>query len=165
MEHGEATAIARRMITEMGDPTGRYGEVELATGLQYSTLKVITHRLRNSGEISKQTHKAKTKSDMARQMLIERIGMPPEYDAIARATGLLVTSIRGIAAMMRKDGLLPAYNPDAYEYVGSSDKLGVVRFKSLSKAQEQGFHSCMVSKAVNGIIDSYAGYKWERVYK
>ena len=164
MEHGEATAIAKRMITEMGDPTGRYGELELATGLKYSTLKVITHRLRRSGEMPKQSHKAKTKSDIARQMLIERIGTPPEYDAIARATGLLVTSVRGIAAMMRKDGLLPPYNPDAYEYVGSSDKLGVVRFKSLSKAQEQGFHACMVSKAVNGIIDSYAGYKWERVY-
>lgn len=106
-----------------------------------------------------------TKTDIARQMLIDGIGEPIQYDDIARRTGMLVSSLRSLVSTMRKKGLLPAYEPESYEYVGISDALGVVKFRTLADAAEQGFPATMVSKAVNGIIDSYAGYKWERVAK
>ena len=42
MEHGQATAIARGMIAKMVDPTGRYKEIEIATGLDSVAVRVIT---------------------------------------------------------------------------------------------------------------------------
>ena len=40
MEHGQATAIARGMIAKMVDPTGRYKEIEIATGLDLSLIHI-----------------------------------------------------------------------------------------------------------------------------
>lgn len=165
MEHGQATAIARDMIAKMGDPTGRYREIEIATGLDSGAVRVIAYRMRSAGLIPTPRNKGCTKTDIARQMLLHGIGEPIQYGCIARRTGMLVSSLRSLVATMRKKGLLPAYEPESYEYVGTSETLGVVRFRSLSHAHEEGFPSSMVSKAVNGIIDSYAGYKWERVVK
>jgi len=165
MEHGQATAIARGMIAKMADPTGRYKEIEIATGLDSAAVRVIVYRMRAAGLIPTPRKRGCTKTDMARQMLIDGIGEPIQYDDMARRTGMLVSSLRSLVATMRKKGLLPAYEPESYEYVGTSDVFGVVRFGTLSEAAEQGFPATMVSKAVNGIIDSYAGYKWEKVGK
>ena len=165
MEHEQATAIARGMIAKMVDPTGRYKEIEIATGLDIKSVATIAHRMRAAGSIPTPRKRGSTKTDMARQMLIDGIGGPIQYYDIARRTGMLVSSLRSLVSTMRKKGLLPAYEPESYEYVGTSETLGVVRFRSLSHAHEEGFPSSMVSKAVNGIIDSYAGYKWERVAK
>ena len=163
MEHGQATAMARGMIAKMVDPTGRYKEIEIATGLDSGVVRVITYRMRAAGLIPTPRKRGCTKTDIARQMLIDGIGEPIQYDDMARRTGMLVSSLRSLVATMRKKGLLPAYEPESYEYVGTSDVFGVVRFGTLSEAAEQGFPATMVSKAVNGIIDSYAGYKWEKV--
>ena len=165
MEHGQATAIARGMIAKMVDPTGRYKEIEIATGLDSVAVRVITYRMRAAGLIPTPRKRGCTKTDIARQMLIDGIGEPIQYDDMARCTGMLVSSLRSLVATMRKKGLLPAYEPESYEYVGTSETLGVVRFRTLADAAEQGFPATMVSKAVNGIIDSYAGYKWEKVAK
>lgn len=163
MEHEQATEIARGMIAKMVDPTGRYKEIEIATGL--GVVRVITYRMRAAGLIPTPRKKGCTKTDIARQMLIDGIGEPIQYDDMARKTGMLVSSLRSLVATMRKKGLLPAYEPESYEYVGTSETLGVVRFRSLSHAHEEGFPSSMVSKAVNGKISSYAGYTWEKVAK
>lgn len=165
MEHEQATEIARGMIAKMVDPTGRYKEIEIATGLDSVAVRVIAYRMRAAGLIPTPRKRGCTKTDIARQMLIDGIGEPIQYDDISRRTGMLVSSLRSLVATMRKKGLLPAYEPESYEYVGTSDVFGVVRFGTLSEAAEQGFPATMVSKAVNGIIDSYAGYKWEKVAK
>ena len=165
MEHEQATAIARGMIAKMVDPTGRYKEIEIATGLDSVAVRVIAYRMRAAGLIPTPRKRGSTKTDMARQMLLDSIGEPIQYDVMARKTGMLTSSLRSLVATMRKKGLLPAYEPEAYEYVGTSDVFGVVRFGTLSEAAEQGFPATMVSKAVNGIIDSYAGYAWEKVAK
>ena len=165
MEHGQATAMARSMIAKMVDPTGRYKEIEIATGLDIKSVANVVRRMRMAGVIPTPRERGSTKTDMARQMLLDSIGEPIQYDDMARRTGMLVSSLRSLVATMRKKGLLPAYEPESYEYVGTSDAFGVVRFGTLSEAAEQGFPATMVSKAVNGIIDSYAGYKWERVAK
>lgn len=165
MEHGQATEIARGMIAKMVDPTGRYKEIEIATGLNSVAVRAIVYRMRAAGSIPTPRKRGSTKTDMARQMLLDSIGEPIQYDVMARRTGMLVSSLRSLVATMRKKGLLPAYEPESYEYAGTSDVFGVVRFGTLSEAAEQGFPATMVSKAVNGIIDSYAGYKWERVAK
>jgi hypothetical protein len=165
MEHGQATAIARGMIAKMGDPTGRYREIGIATGLDSGAVRLIAYRMRSDGLIPTPRKKGCTKTDIARQMLLDSIGQPIQYDDMSRHTGMLVSSLRSLVATMRKKGLLPAYEPESYEYVGTSATLGVVRFRSLSHAHDEGFASCMVSKAVKGIIDSYAGYKWKKVKK
>jgi len=165
MEHGQATAIARDMIAKMVDPTGRYKEIEIATGLDIKSVATIVHRMRAAGSIPTPRKRGSTKTDVARQMLLDSVGEPIQYDVMARKTGMLTSSLRSLVATMRKKGLLPAYEPGSYEYVGTSKELGVVRFGTLGEAQAGGFTSSMVSKAVNGIIDSYAGYKWERVTK
>ena len=165
MEHGQATEIARGMIAKMVDPTGRYKEIEIATGLDIKSVANVVRRMRRAGVIPTPRKKGCTKTDIARQMLIDGIGEPIQYDDMARRTGMLVSSLRSLVATMRKKGLLPAYEPESYEYVGTSDVFGVVRFGTLSEAAEQGFPATMVSKAVNGIIDSYAGYTWEKVAK
>lgn len=165
MGHEQATAIASGMIAKMVDPTGRYKEIEIATGLDIKSVATIVNRMRAAGYIPTQRKNGCTKTDIARQMLIDGIGEPIQYDDMARRTGMLVSSLRSLVATMRKKGLLPAYEPESYEYVGTSETLGVVRFRSLSHAHEEGFPSSMVSKAVNRIIDSYAGYKWEKVSK
>lgn len=163
MMRGQATAIARGMIAKMVDPTGRYAEIERATGLDSGAIRTIAYRMRAAGTIPTPRKKGCTKTDMARQMLLDSVGEPIQYDDMARKTGMLVSSLRSLVATMRKKGLLPAYEPESYEYVGTSKELGVVRFGTLSEAAEQGFPATMVSKAVNGIIDSYAGYTWEKV--
>ena len=165
MEHGQATAIARGMIAKMVDPTGRYKEIEIATGLDIKSVATIVHRMRAAGSIPTPRKRGSTKADMARQMLLDSVGEPIQYDVMARKTGMLTSSLRSLVATMRKKGLLPAYEPESYEYVGTSETLGVVRFRSLSHAHEEGFPSSMVSKAVNGTISSYAGYTWEKVAK
>lgn len=165
MEHGQATEMARGMIAKMVDPTGRYKEIEIATGLDIKSVATIVHRMRAAGSIPTPRKRGSTKTDMARQMLLDSIGEPIQYDDMARRTGMLVSSLRSLVATMRKKGLLPAYEPESYEYVGTSDAFGVVRFGTLSEAAEQGFPATMVSKAVNGIIGSYAGYTWEKVAK
>lgn len=163
MEHEQATAIARGMIAKMVDPTGRYKEIEIATGLDIGAVRVIVYRMRAAGLIPTPRKSGCTKTDIARQMLLDSVGEPIQYDVMARKTGILTSSLRSLVATMRKKGLLPAYEPESYEYVGTSDVFGVVRFGTLSEAAEQGFPATMVSKAVNGIIDSYAGYTWEKV--
>lgn len=165
MEHGQATAIARDMIARMVDPTGRYKEIEIATGLDIKSVATIVHRMRAAGSIPTPRKRGSTKTDVARQMLLGGVGEPIQYDVMARKTGMLTSSLRSLVATMRKKGLLPAYNPESYEYVGTSKKLGIVRFGTLSEAEVGGFPATMVSKAVNGIIDGYAGYKWEKVSK
>ena len=165
MEHGQATEMARGMIAKMVDPTGRYKEIEIATGLDIKSVATIVHRMRAAGSIPTPRKRGSTKTDMARQMLLDSVGEPIQYDVMARKTGMLTSSLRSLVATMRKNGLLPAYEPEDYEYVGTSDVFGVVRFGTLSEAAEQGFPATMVSKAVNGIIDSYAGYTWEKVAK
>lgn len=165
MERGQATAIARGMIAKMVDPTGRYKEIEIATGLDSAAVRVIAYRMRAAGLIPTPRKRGCTKTDIARQMLIDGIGEPIQYDDIARRTGMLVSSLRSLVATMRKKGLLPAYEPESYEYVGTSDVFGVVRFGTLSEAAGQGFPATMVSKAVNGIIGGYAGYTWKKVAK
>ena len=165
MEHEQATAMARGMIAKMVDPTGRYKEIEIATGLDSVAVRVITYRMRAAGLIPTLRKKGCTKTDIARQMLLDSVGEPIQYDVMARKTGMLTSSLRSLVATMRKKGLLPAYEPESYEYVGTSDAFGVVRFGTLSEAAEQGFPATMVSKAVNGIIGSYAGYTWEKVAK
>lgn len=165
MEHGQATAKARDMISKMVNPTGRYKEIEIATGLSANAVATIAHLMRAGCSTPTPRKRGSTKTDVARQMLLDRAGEPIQYDVIARKTGMLASSLRSLVATMRKNGLLPAYEPGAYEYVGTSEVFGVVRFGTLSEAAEKGFPATMVSKAVNGIIDSYAGYKWEKVAK
>ena len=156
MEHGQATEIARGMIAKMVYPTGRYKEIEIATGLDIKSVANVVRRMRRAGVIQTPRKRGSTKTDIARQMLIDGIGEPIQYDDMARRTGMLVSSLRSLVATMRKKGLLPAYEPESYEYVGTSETLGVVRFRSLSHAHEEGFPSSMVSKAVNGAISGYA---------
>lgn len=163
MEHEQAKEMARGMIAKMIDPTGRYQEIEIATGLDIKSVAKIVHRMRAAGSIPTPRKRGSTRTDMARQMLLDSVGEPIQYDVMARKTGMLTSSLRSLVATMRKKGLLPAYEPESYEYVGISDALGVVKFRTLADAAEQGFPATMVSKAVNGIIDSYAGYKWEKV--
>ncbi len=85
MEHGQATAIARGMIAKMGDPTGRYREIEIATGLDSGAVRLIVYRMRSAGLIPTPRKKGCTKTDIARQMLIDGIGEPIQYDDIANA--------------------------------------------------------------------------------
>ena len=136
MEHEQATAIARGMIAKMVDPTGRYKEIEIATGLDVKSVATIVHRMRAAGSIPTPRKRGSTKTDMARQMLLDSVGEPIQYDVMARKTGMLTSSLRSLVAAMRKKGLLPAYEPESYEYVGTSETLGVVRFRSLSHAHE-----------------------------
>ena len=123
---------------------GGADQMRAATGA-LATFKIavanVVRRMRRAGVIPTPRERGSTKTDMARQMLIDGIGEPIQYDDMARRTGMLVSSLRSLVAMMRKKGLLPAYEPESYEYAGTSETLGVVRFRSLSHAHKEGFPS------------------------
>ena len=94
MEHEQATAIARGMIAKMVDPTGRYKEIEIATGLDIGVVRVITYRMRAAGLIPTPRKRGCTKTDIARQMLIDGIGEPIQYVGTSTAKELLTEAYR-----------------------------------------------------------------------
>lgn len=101
MEHGQATAIARGMIAKMAGPTGRYKEIEIATGLDIKSVATIVHRMLAAGSIPTPRKRGSTKTDISRQRLLDSIGEPIQYDVMARKTGMLTSSLRSLVATMR----------------------------------------------------------------
>lgn len=64
MEHGQATEMARGMIAKMVDPTGRYKEIEIATGLDIKSVATIVHRMRSAGSIPTPRKRGSTTTDV-----------------------------------------------------------------------------------------------------